>query len=98
VDQHSAMDAVNRAGVFRFLCKPCATETLAAAIVAALQQSETRRIEHHLLHRTAGGGSVILLAPAILKLAGEVIDRQRAVEDCWKPKVGAARSTTAWEV
>ena len=36
-DQHTAAEAVNRGSVFRFLSKPCAPDTLTAALDTALK-------------------------------------------------------------
>lgn len=42
-DLASAIDAINRSGVFRFLTKPCAAESLIEAIEVALSAIKTRK-------------------------------------------------------
>ncbi len=51
----TAIEAVNSGNVFRFLTKPCSTETLAAAIEAGLEQYKLIRSEKELLERTLRG-------------------------------------------
>ncbi len=54
-DVQSAMDAVNRRQVFRFLTKPCPKDMLAAAIEAAAEQHQLVCAEHVLLEQTLHG-------------------------------------------
>ncbi len=54
-DQATAMEAINRGSIFRFLSKPCATEQLVAALEAGLRQHELVTSERELLENTLSG-------------------------------------------
>ncbi len=66
-DLDSAVDAVNKGQIFRFLTKPCEPEVLTAAMDAALKQRELIDAEKQLLEQTLFG-SVSVLAE-VLSLA-----------------------------
>ncbi len=55
VDQNTAVEAVNEGNLFRFLNKPCSSESLSRAIEAGLQQYHLIRAERDLLERTLAG-------------------------------------------
>ena len=63
-DQQTAVDAINRGQIFRFLNKPCASEPLDLAIRAAIRQHELVTAERVLLRETFAG-SIKLLVEAI---------------------------------
>ncbi len=54
-DQQTAIDAVNTGQVFRFLTKPCSTESLANAIDAGMEQHRLITAEKDILNNTLGG-------------------------------------------
>jgi DNA-binding NarL/FixJ family response regulator len=54
-DLDASMRAVNEGEVFRFLTKPCPSDTLAAALGSAIRQFELERAEHELLEQTLKG-------------------------------------------
>lgn len=54
-DQKTAVDAVNKGNVFRFLTKPCPADQLAVALHAALRQFEMLALEKDLMERTLNG-------------------------------------------
>lgn len=54
-DLNSAMEAVNRGAIFRFLLKPCASETLLSALAAAVEQNRLVTSERVLLEQTLHG-------------------------------------------
>lgn len=54
-DQKTAVDAVNRGHVFRFLNKPCPVELMAQTLQAALHQYQLITAERELLERTLNG-------------------------------------------
>jgi response regulator RpfG family c-di-GMP phosphodiesterase len=60
-DQTTAIDAVNRGEVFRFLSKPCPPDDLAAALDAALERHRLQALERDLLERTLAGSVKVLL-------------------------------------
>ena len=63
-DQQTAVDAINRGHIFRFLNKPCAPDQLELAIRAGLRQYELVTSERILLRETLTG-SVKLLCDAL---------------------------------
>ncbi len=54
-DKNTAVEAVNVVNVFRFMNKPCSSESLSRAIEAGLQQYHLIRAERVLLERTLAG-------------------------------------------
>ena len=66
-DQLTAMDAVNRGHIFRFLTKPCAPETLVAALCAGQEQYRLVTAEKELLEKTLNGSVQLLIE--VLSLA-----------------------------
>jgi response regulator RpfG family c-di-GMP phosphodiesterase len=54
-DQQTAVDAVNKGDVFRFLNKPCEQKSLAGTVTAALRQHQLITAERDLLENTLRG-------------------------------------------
>lgn len=54
-DQDSAVEAINRGNIFRFLNKPCEKENMAKTITAALVQHRPITAEKQLLEQTLSG-------------------------------------------
>ncbi len=54
-DVDAAIDAVNHAGTFRFLCKPCSTDELRDTLRAAVEQYRLVVAERELLEQTLRG-------------------------------------------
>ena len=83
-DQRTAVEAVNEGHVFRFLTKPCAPETLAATLEAALGQHRLVTAEREILERTLNGTAKALsdilsiLDPASFGLGQKLRDYMRA--------------------
>jgi FixJ family two-component response regulator len=59
-DMTTAVDAINRGAIFRFLTKPCEHQALAAAVDAALEQHRLVRAERQLLDQTLAGAIQVL--------------------------------------
>jgi FixJ family two-component response regulator len=59
-DIATAIDGVNRGALFRFLTKPCATETLVAALEAGLNQYLLVTAERQVLDQTLAGSVKVL--------------------------------------
>jgi len=59
-DQKTVIDAVNRGHVFRFLCKPCTSEELSAALQAGIEQYRLVTAEKELLSKTLAGSMSLL--------------------------------------
>jgi len=59
-DQQTAIDAVNEGHIFRFLNKPCPTETLIKALEAGLEQYALITARAELLEKTLVGATQVL--------------------------------------
>lgn len=79
-DQKSAVDAVNRGSVFRFLNKPCSPEVLVPALETALKQYELVTTERELLEGTLTG-SVQVLTEVLGMVAPDVLGRSQRLRD-----------------
>lgn len=60
-DQATAMEAVNRGAIFRFLNKPCDSELLALTLDAGIRQHQLVTAEKQLLERTLKGTLEVLV-------------------------------------
>lgn len=60
LDQHTAMEAINRGKVFRFLTKPCTPDDLSTALEGALRQFRLESAERELLEQTLAGSLKVL--------------------------------------
>ncbi|MDF7808019.1 response regulator [Pontiellaceae bacterium B12219] len=100
-DQKTASDAVNKGNIFRFMNKPCPTETMAMHLNDALLQFELVNAEKELLENTLKGSVEVLVD--ILSLTNPVaFSRAERIKyymsqcvqalgrhDCWKFEVAA---------
>ncbi len=59
-DQQTAIEAVNEGNIFRFLTKPCPSETLAKALTAGIEQYRLVTAEKELLGKTLQGSIKVL--------------------------------------
>jgi response regulator RpfG family c-di-GMP phosphodiesterase len=59
-DQETAIEAVNKGAIFRFLNKPCSTPTLVMALALALRQYRLLTAEKELLDKTLKGSITVL--------------------------------------
>ncbi|MGD9693425.1 MAG: HD domain-containing phosphohydrolase [Phycisphaerales bacterium] len=73
-DQQTAVDAVNRAHIFRFLNKPCPREVLELAIRDGIELYRLRNLERELLQKTLTGSIAVLIQ--ILQMARPRLFRQ----------------------
>ena len=79
-DQQTAMDAVNRGAVFRFLTKPCPPEVLHPALDLALKQYELACTERELIEGTLTG-CVKVLTEVLGLVAPEQLGRGQRLRD-----------------
>jgi response regulator RpfG family c-di-GMP phosphodiesterase len=96
-DQHTAVEAVNRGAVFRFLSKPCPPEELEPAIEAALKLHETQRIERELIEGTLAG-SVRLLTDVLGMVAPEALGRGQQLRESIGPLARFVGAEPLWEI
>lgn len=104
LDQRTAMEAINRGQVFRFLTKPCSPEELGQVLDAGIRQYRLETAERELLEQTLTGSLKVLME--ILSMAdpqafgrAEVM-RERALEmadqlggvDAWEVGLAAMMS------
>ncbi|MDF3071227.1 MAG: response regulator [Polyangiaceae bacterium] len=104
-DVKSAMKAVNEGHIFRFLCKPCPSEVLGAAVQAAAEQHALVIAERDIMERTLSAvvktlGDVLSLAePELFKRATVVksyvsyVVQQLGMEGAWQIEVAASIHT-----
>lgn len=103
-DQQTAIDAINKGSIFRFLTKPCNAQLLATTLEAGLEQYRLLTAEKELLAKTLSG-SVRLLAdmlalakPKAFGRAARVrklvqqIAAQQGIEPAWPLEIGAMLS------
>ena len=104
-DQQTAIDAVNRGEVFRFLNKPCPPEVLAPALEVGLKHHEQQRIERELIEGTLAG-SIKMLTDVLGMVAPDALGRGQRLrvsmssfarhlgaEPLWELELGALLSS-----
>ncbi|MBI2813646.1 MAG: response regulator [Opitutae bacterium] len=79
-DQQTAINAVNRGAVFRFLNKPCPPDILGSALEAALQEHQMRQLERELLEGTVSG-SIKMLTEVLGMVAPDALGRGQRLRD-----------------
>ncbi len=73
-DQQTAIDAVNKGDIFRFLNKPCSPENMAKSVDTALEQHRLINAEKSLLESTVKG-SIAALTEVLSLVKPEVFGR-----------------------
>ncbi len=96
-DQQTAVDAVNRGQIFRFLNKPCPTEVLQEAIHSALQRHQFLARERELLEGTLSGG-VRLMAEILGAVAPDALGHGRRLRDSARVFCARIGAPEAWEI
>lgn len=82
-DLESAMLAVNQGHVFRFLTKPCSTETIIATLDAAIEQYRLVTLEKEMLRSTLWG-SIKMLTEILSLVNPEAFGRSERVKRLMK--------------
>lgn len=77
-DLRTAIEAVNKGAIFRFLTKPCPSDQLVASLEAALQQYRLVQAERELLNQTLSGG-IRLLCDVLSMTQAETFGQARAL-------------------
>lgn len=70
-DINTVVTAVNRGGIFRFLCKPCPTEAIIEAIEDGIEQHRLVTSERELLEETLSG--VVKMLTDLLAIASPTV-------------------------
>lgn len=96
-DQKTAVDAVNRGHVFRFLNKPCAADSLILALETGLKQYALITAERELLERTLNG-TIRLLTEILSSLYPEAFGRSEKVRDYVREYARFFKFKQSWEL
>jgi response regulator RpfG family c-di-GMP phosphodiesterase len=96
-DQQTAIDAVNKGNIFRFLTKPCTPEMLALALDAGLEQYRLISAERELLEKTLGG-SVKILTEILSMVEPQIFGRSQMLRDYVRTLAPALHIGQVWEM
>lgn len=96
-DQGTAVAAVNRGQVFRFLNKPCPPEILVPALEAGLKHYELLQMERELLEGTLTG-SVKMLSEVLGMVAPSALGRGQRLRDSMRQFARFINATPLWEL
>lgn len=103
-DQRTAIEAVNQGHIFRFLTKPCPTETLIETLAAGVRQYQLVTAEKELLERTLRGSVKVLTEllalvnptafgqAARLRRVAQKLCQRLAVDQQWQVEIAAMLS------
>lgn len=96
-DQQTAVEAVNRGAVFRFLTKPCPPETLHPALDLALKQHELAQTERELIEGTLSG-CVKVLTEVLGLVAPDRLGRGQRLRDSIRAFATLTGHGPLWEL
>jgi len=96
-DQNTAIEAVNRGHIFRFLTKPCESELLAEMLKAGLKQYALVTAERELLEKTLQG-SVKILTDMLSMLDPQSFSRAQRLRDYMGVCARAFNVARPWEL
>ena len=96
-DQQTAVEAVNRGAVFRFLTKPCPPEVMQPALDLALKQYELSQTEHELIEGTLTG-CVNVLTEVLGLVAPDQLGRGQRLRDSIRPLALRTGHGPLWEL
>ncbi len=95
-DQHTAVEAVNQGHVFRFLNKPCTTETLAQTLEAGIKQYRLICAEKELLEQTLNG-AIQMLTDILLLVDPNASGRGQELRDHMRSFLASLEVPCHWE-
>lgn len=96
-DQQTAVEAVNRGQVFRFLNKPCGPDTLVPTLETSLKHYEVTRVERELLEGTLTG-SIKVLSEVLGMVAPDALGRGQRLRGLMQFYARAAGAGPQWEL
>lgn len=96
-DQQTAVEAVNRGQVYRFLNKPCPIEVLVPALETGLQHFQWLRTERELLEGTVTG-SIKMLSEVLGMVAPDALGRGQRLRDSIARFARFVEAEPAWEL
>lgn len=96
-DQQTAIDAVNRGAVFRFMNKPCPVTLLVESVEAALEQYRLVKSEQELLEGTVNG-SIKLLTDILSMVAPETFGKLTELRELAREIARAMRLMSTWDI
>ncbi|MFA6288340.1 MAG: HD domain-containing phosphohydrolase [Opitutaceae bacterium] len=96
-DQQTAVDALNRGEVFRFLTKPCPPEVLQPALDLALKQYEFAALERELIEGTLAG-CVKVLTEVLGLVAPDRLGRGQRLRDSIRAFARQTGHGPLWEL
>lgn len=95
-DQQTAIDAINKGDIFRFLNKPCSPENMARSLNSAIEQHRLINAERVLLENTVKG-SVAVLAEVLALSKPDVFGRTMRYKDLVAGLAGAMGLAADWQ-
>jgi response regulator RpfG family c-di-GMP phosphodiesterase len=96
-DQETAVEAVNRGDVFKFLTKPCETNTLISTLEQSTRQFQLVTAERELLTRTVQG-SVKVLLDALSIAKPEAFGRNERILQKARELASGLEGVDSWEL
>jgi response regulator RpfG family c-di-GMP phosphodiesterase len=96
-DLETAVDAINRGAIFRFLRKPCDVTTFTDCVTAALRQHELLRGERDLLERTFKG-CVQVLCDILSMTNPQAFGRAGRIQYYVKQLLRLRPEPTGWQI
>jgi response regulator RpfG family c-di-GMP phosphodiesterase len=96
--QHEkTIEVVNQANIFRFLNKPCSTETLTKCVRDALQQYRLVMVERDTLEKTLGG-SVRMMTEVLSAVHPRVFERAIALRETVREFAAKTTLPDSWQL
>lgn len=95
-DQETAIEAVNRGHVYRFLNKPCSVEELIEAVEDAKHQFDLQEVESNRLEETVAG-CVKLLTDVLGMVAPFALGRGQRIKASLGPFLEALKMKSPWQ-
>ena len=96
-DQQTAVRAVNRGAIFRFLNKPCAPDDVAGALADGIAQHRLITAERELVERTLGG-AVGVLVEVLMGMDPAAFGRAMRARGLARQAAAALPDVNPWEL